>query len=275
MPPTASQDLHERAAFSAVLEADGGDPAVTPPRLIVDPDAARASAPQPFPAPALAPVLRDASAARPGDVVAALYPAILPDAPARERLARAGLRLSAWVVRAGRIGDERARTHGHVTPSVAELYEIWAGEALLYAQSDVRPEVGDVVTWRLSPGDKALLPPDWVGVLVNVGDAPLAAGVWRASGGVPPPDPAPLAQTGGPAHFVLAASDRAGFRLEPNTRYRSVPVPRRVPPGALHAPPWNLNTGEPVLSTLRRAPDALRFLTAADPREFEAAWASL
>ncbi len=221
------------------------------------------------------PVLLDADAARADDVAYTLYRGVTPD-EAAEEIERRGLLYVALVARAGKLGPEWVRTRGHTnspapgTPlPFPEVHEVWQGRALLYLQTEAAPDVTDVVAMEMGPGDKAVVPPGWAGLVANIGAEPLALGSWRARECVPRYDA--LESLHGMAHFVLAGDGPGAYRFEPNTRYRSVPVPRPVP--AQDYPKLGLHKSEPMYTTFRRNPDSLRFMTR--PQDHENVWTAL
>nr|CAA9223951.1 hypothetical protein AVDCRST_MAG63-654 [uncultured Armatimonadetes bacterium] len=254
--------------------------------IAVDVDAARlrfsagvsAPAPDRRTAGELRAMLRDPGAAAEAladDVVYTLYPGLATDETGEE-MGRRGLRYVALVVRAGTVGAEWVRTRGHTNSHAAgtpvpfpEVHEVWHGLALLYLQTAVAPEVDDVVAVPLGPGDKAVVPPGWASLLVNIGASPLAVGTWRPADCVTRHEE--LEALGGMAHYVLAGGEPGAYAFEPNTRYRTVPVPRIVP--ARDLPEFGLHRDEPMFTTFRRNPDFFRFLTR--PQDHDAQWTSL
>lgn len=225
---------------------------------------------------ALRPVLLDPNLpADPDAPVYTLYQDLASEEVADE-IQRRGLTYRAVVLRAGKLGEERTRTRGH-TSSLApgttipfpEVYEVWHGRALVYAQSEAAADVSDVVALELAPGNKAIQPPGWASLIANIGEEPLVLGAWCARERLPIYDA--LAALGGMAHFILDNQGAPPYRFQPNTRYRTVPVPRVVP--APDYPDFGLHKSEPMLTTFRRNPDFFRFLTR--PQDYDHVWTAL
>ncbi len=268
-----TDDLSARAGLDVSLgRAENGGP----PTLVWGPNAAPAPVPDVRRASDLSCVLFDAAGS--GDPDAPVYvlhrDAATPET--RPEIERRGLLFVAVAVRAENLGEEKARTRGHVNSHAArtaivfpEVIEVWHGRALVYLQA--RPDAeagGDVAAIELAPGDKTVVPPGWASVVVNIGggDA-LVYGSWRAR--ECEPQHAALDALGGMAHFVLDASN--GYGLEPNTRYRSTPIPRILP--ARDLPMLGLPRTEPMFTTFRRNPDVLRFMTR--PQDYANVWTTL
>lgn len=267
-----TDDLSARAGLDVSLgRAEHGGPPV-----LVWGASVAAPVPEARRARDLAPVLFDA--ARAGDPDAPVYvlhrDVATPET--RPEIERRGLLFVASVVRAAPLGEEKARTRGHVNSHAArtatvfpEVVEVWHGRALVYFQAKADAEAGgDVATLELAPGDKAVVPPGWASLVVNVGDDALVYGSWRAR--ECEPQHAALEALGGMAHFILAAPNN-GYGLEPNERYRSAPIPRSLP--ARDFATLGLLRTEPMFTTFRRNPDVLRFMTR--PQDHANVWTTL
>ena len=75
---------------------------------------------------------------------------------------------------AGRIGDEPVRSQGHihaVAPhcgwSTPELFEIWEGRAVIYAQERATDDPGRCFAITANVGDKVVVPPQWAHCVIN------------------------------------------------------------------------------------------------------------
>lgn len=300
-PPAGAGDLHAFAGFDVALVSGGDGPGASPelrfgPSVSAPPPAQRTRAEmrpflrEPPPASAAAPESPSAAASDERDVLYTVYRGVAP-AEAQDAIEQRGLLYVALVMRPGTIaaaagpdgaddGDaEWVRTRGHTNSLAAgtpipfpEVHEVWHGRALAYLQKEAAPDVSDVVTVLLGPGDKIVIPPGWASLMVNVDpDRPLAFGSWRPRDCVP--RYTDLEALGGMAHFVIAEPARADrpFRFEPNTRYRNAPIPRAAP--ARDYPEFGLQGGTPMLTTFRRNPDFFRFL--ARPQDHDAVWSGL
>lgn len=86
----------------------------------------------------------------------------------------------------GRLGDEPVRSQGHVHAvaphcgwSTPELFEIWQGKAIIYAQEHVQDDPGRCIAIEAGPGDQVVVPPAWAHYVVNADpETPLVFGAW-------------------------------------------------------------------------------------------------
>ncbi len=74
----------------------------------------------------------------------------------------------------GRLGEEPVRSQGHVhgvAPhsglSTPELFEIWEGRAIIYAQESVGDDPGRCIAVEAGPGDQVVVPPNWAHFVAN------------------------------------------------------------------------------------------------------------
>lgn len=173
-----------------------------------------------------------------------------------------GLGFGVVVDAAGTIGREYVRSQGHVhsTPpggdlAYSEVYEIWTGQGTVYLQDRAEATVNDVVLIDVEPGDKVIIPPGWVHVMVNRGSTPLVFGAVYAL------DAAllyePLRALGGTAWYVLADGS-----LAPNPRYAARPQPRRMK--AREYPAFGAISSRPMLDLLAGQPDLYDFVARPD-----------
>ena len=91
-----------------------------------------------------------------------------------EELKKRMLLVGAVAYAAGRIGDEPVRSQGHihaVAPhcgwSTPELFEIWEGRAIIYAQERATDEPGRCFAVHAKVGDKVVVPPKWAHCVIN------------------------------------------------------------------------------------------------------------
>lgn len=127
---------------------------------------------------------------------------------------------------AGRLGEEPTRSQGHVHSiaphsgwSPPELFEILAGEAIIYAQQNTDDDPGTCVAVSAREGDKVVVPPGWAHCVINADPARrMVFGAWcdRQYGFVYDG----VRAHGGLAWFpVLRSGDEIGWR--PNPSYRT------------------------------------------------------
>lgn len=79
------------------------------------------------------------------------------------------------VYAAGRLGREPVRSQGHVhalSPhsgwSAPELFEIWEGRAIVYAQQFAADDPGRCYAIHAAAGDRIVVPPGWAHCVINV-----------------------------------------------------------------------------------------------------------
>jgi glucose-6-phosphate isomerase len=79
---------------------------------------------------------------------------------------------------AGRLGREPVRSQGHVHAislhsgwSPPELFEIWEGRAVVYAQQYLGDEPGICVAVEAGPGDQVVVPPGWAHCVMNLDES--------------------------------------------------------------------------------------------------------
>jgi glucose-6-phosphate isomerase, archaeal len=86
----------------------------------------------------------------------------------------------------GRLGNEPIRSQGHVhkktrnnTLSPPEIYEIWAGKAIIYMQEYVEDHPGRCYAVEAGPGEVVIVPPDWAHATISADpETPLTFGAW-------------------------------------------------------------------------------------------------
>jgi len=75
---------------------------------------------------------------------------------------------------AGKLGKEPVRSQGHVHAiaphsgwSPPELYEIWEGKAIIYAQEFAADDPGRCIAVTAGPGEHVVVPPGWAHAVIN------------------------------------------------------------------------------------------------------------
>ena len=116
--------------------------------------------------------LRDPSCEGPDPVYS-----IVMDVGRREHsdeLARRMLLFGVVVYAAGQLGEEPVRSQGHIHAiaphcgwSTPELFEIWEGRAIIYAQESADDDPGRCFAVTAGPGDKVVVPPGWAHAVIN------------------------------------------------------------------------------------------------------------
>jgi len=87
---------------------------------------------------------------------------------------------------AGRLGKEPVRGQGHVHAiaphsgwSPPELYEIWEGTAIIYAQRFTADDPGRCIAVTAGPGEKVVTPPGWAHAVINADtEQQMVFGAW-------------------------------------------------------------------------------------------------
>lgn len=92
----------------------------------------------------------------------------------REELQRRMLLFGVVVYAAGSLGEEPVRSQGHVHAiaphcgwSTPELFEIWEGRAIVYAQERAADDPGRCVAVVAKAGDQVVVPPNWAHCVIN------------------------------------------------------------------------------------------------------------
>ena len=146
------------------------------------------------------------------------------------------LLFGAVVYAAGALGEEPVRSQGHthaVAPhsgwSPPEIFEIWTGRAIVYAQQSAGDLPGRCVAVYAQAGDKVVVPPGWAHCVINADPRRrMAFGAWcdRQYG---------FDYTGVRAHRGLAwfplLRKSGEMTWERNTRYQKSTLERRGPRG--------------------------------------------
>ena len=222
---------------------------------------------------AIRPSLRDPGCEGPDNVYAIAMDVGRP--ADRPGLLERNLLYGAVAYAAGRLGDEPVRSQGHIhadSPkhgwSTPELYEIWAGRAVILMQE--RCVAGDADPGRCfavsaGPGEVVVVPPAWAHATLSADPTqPLVFGAWcdRDYGFV---------YGGVRAHGGLAwfprLDDAEALHWSANESYKASPLLRKEP-----RPYPDLNV-EPDRSIYRQhQADPDRFLWVTDPARAAEVW---
>jgi glucose-6-phosphate isomerase, archaeal len=190
----------------------------------------------------------------------------------RQELARRMLLFGVVVYASGRLGDEPVRSQGHIhliAPhcgwSTPELFEIWEGRAIVYAQEFATEDPGRCIAISAGPGDQVVVPPGWAHCVIN-GDPQrrMVFGAWcdRQYGFAYDQ----IRARHGLAWFpVLDADDK--LQWEPNPHYRLSKVSRR---SARAYPELRLDPDFPIYEQFARNPDAVQWVS--EPSVVKALW---
>ena len=173
---------------------------------------------------------------------------------------------------AGKLGDEPVRSQGHihaVAPhcgwSTPELFEIWEGRAIIYAQESADDSPGRCFAVKAEPGDKVVVPPGWAHSIINTNpETRMMFGAWcdRQYGFV---YDAILAHHG-LAWFPVLDDERT-IHWEPNPRYRSTNLSIRSPRAY---PELGLAPHTPIYEQFANDPESVQWVS--EPARIAPVW---
>jgi glucose-6-phosphate isomerase, archaeal len=190
----------------------------------------------------------------------------------REELKRRMLLYGLVTYGRGRLGKEPVRSQGHVHRVVArsgwsppEIYEIWAGRAVVYMQEFAADDPGRCFAVTAEPGDVVVVPPGWAHATLSASqEAPLTFGAWcdRDSGF----EYDEVRARRGLAWYALL-DDCGQLEWRRNTRY----VSREL----LMGPPDSyqklfLRKGVPIYTQFERNPEAVQWVS--EPARMSDVW---
>ncbi len=190
----------------------------------------------------------------------------------RQELERRMLLFGVVVYAAGRLGDEPVRSQGHihtVAPhcgwSTPELFEIWQGRAIVYAQESAGDNPGRCIAITAGPGDQVVVPPNWAHAVINADPfSQVVFGAWcdrqygftydqvRAHGGL--------------AWFPVF-NGNSQIRWESNPSYTTSNIAVR---SARAYPELGLNRRVPIYAQFAANPESVQWVS--DPARFEPLW---
>jgi glucose-6-phosphate isomerase len=163
---------------------------------------------------------------------------------------------------AGQLGSEPVRSQGHVHAiaphcgwSTPELFEIWQGHAIIYAQENTTDDPGRCVAIAAGPGEQVVVPPNWAHCVINAEHAQrMVFGAWcdRQYGFVYDG----VRAHGGLAWFPLL-TESGEIRWEKNPRYLSSPL--RVS-NARSYPELGLQSDLPIYRQYQKNPESVQWV---------------
>ena len=190
---------------------------------------------------------------------------------------RAGLQermllFGAVLYASGRLGSEPVRSQGHihaVAPhcgwSTPEIFEIWSGTAIVYAQEFAADYPGRCIAVVAGPGEKVVVPPGWAHCVINADcNRLMAFGAWcdRQYGF----DYTGVRSHGGLAFFPVVAPD-GRIEWTRNPRYRSVPLAERK---TRDYPELILDPDTPIYEQYQSNPESVEWV--AQPQRLASLW---
>jgi len=191
----------------------------------------------------------------------------------REKLQRRMLLFGVVAYAAGRLGDGPVRSQGHIHKiaphcgwSTPELFEIWQGRAIVYAQESIEDDPGRCVAITAGPGDQVVVPPNWAHAVINTDPTTqLVFGAWcdRQYGF----DYDKVRAHGGLAWFPTF-NGNSHVRWEPNPSYVSSAIAVR---SARAYPELGVSARMPIYAQFAANPESVQWVS--DPARFEPLWA--
>lgn len=173
---------------------------------------------------------------------------------------------------AGKLGDEPVRSQGHVHAvaphsgwSPPELYDIWEGQAIIYAQEFAADNPGRCFAITARPGDKVVVPPGWAHAVINSDPSRrMVFGAWcDQQYGF---DYTGVREHGGLAHFPLVTSD-GSIQWTANDRYHANQLVQR---GSRTYPELGLTSDKPIYTQYRNCPQSVQWVS--QPQLFVDLW---
>jgi glucose-6-phosphate isomerase len=173
---------------------------------------------------------------------------------------------------AGRLGKEPVRSQGHVHAiaphsgwSPPELYEIWEGTAIIYAQEFAADDPGRCIAVTAGPGEKVVTPPGWAHAVINADTSRrMVFGAWcdRQYGF----DYTGVRAHGGLAYFPIVTADGA-IEWVVNHRYHATGLQQRK---ARTYPELGLGPVAPIYAQYRSCPESVEWV--AQPQRLVQLW---
>lgn len=175
---------------------------------------------------------------------------------------------------AGRLGDEPVRSQGHIHApaphsgwSTPELFEIWEGRAIVYAQEFAEDDPGRCIAVEAGPGDQVVVPPGWAHCVINADEGSrmvFAALCERQYGFLYDR----VRAHGGLAWFPLLRDGRIEWQANP--KYSKSLLDVRCP---RTYPELGLDANVSIYRQYRQNPDAVQWIS--EPAQLATLWKTL
>lgn len=175
---------------------------------------------------------------------------------------------------AGRIGIEPVRSQGHIHAraphsgwSTPELFEIWEGRAIIYAQESAGDDPGRCIAVEARPGEQVVVPPGWAHCVINAGenDRMVFGALCERQFGF---EYDAIRAHGGLAWFPVLR--HGGVEWHENPRYKKSTLKMRK---TRAYPELGLDAKVPIYSQYQRNPEAVQWVS--DPQRLAALWPNL
>ena len=167
----------------------------------------------------------------------------------------------------GRLGNEPVRSQGHVHKksefannwSTPEVYEIWAGRAIIYMQESAGRNPGRCFAVQAKAGQVVIVPPGWAHSTISLdSDIPMTFGAWcdRDYGF----DYKDVRANNGLAWFPMFNSqDILEWRRNPAYRMTSL-----VEKTARDYPEFDIQSDQPIYTQFEENPEKFLFVSRPD-----------
>lgn len=182
------------------------------------------------------------------------------------------LLFGAVVYAAGTLGSEPVRSQGHIHATAShsgwsppEIFEIWTGRAIIYAQQYAEDDPGRCVAVHVKAGEQVVVPPGWAHSVINADPSRrMAFGAWcdREYGF----DYAGVRAHHGLAWFPVLTRGH-GIFWEPNPSYSPSHLEQH---GARGYSELGLNGSRSLYQQFTDNPESVMFVT--DPKRAAAIW---
>lgn len=191
-----------------------------------------------------------------------------------DELRRRYLLFGIVVYASGRLGDEPVRSQGHIHApaphsgwSTPELFEIWEGRAVIYAQESAEDNPGRCIAVAAGPGDQVVVPPGWAHCVINADEnhPMIFAALCERQYGF---DYDRVRAHGGLAWFPVLHG--GGIEWRPNSRYRKSSLRVR---GPRSYPELGLDAKTSIYQQYRSNPEAVQWVS--EPARAAALWPTL
>lgn len=175
---------------------------------------------------------------------------------------------------AGQLGKEPVRSQGHIHTiaphsgwSPPEVFEIWEGKAIIYAQEFATDNPGRCIAITAEPGEKVVVPPGWAHAVINADTQKrMVFGAWcdRQYGF----DYAGIRGHGGLAYFPVVEPNST-IVWKDNPRYQSTGLQER---GNRTYPELDLESHRSLYAQYRARPESMEWVS--HPQLFAELWPS-
>lgn len=186
-------------------------------------------------------------------------------------LKKRNLLYGAMIFDKGVIGEEPVRSQGHIhavslscKASTCEVYEIWAGKAIIYMQETANDDPGKCYAVHANQGDVVIVPPGWAHCTINADPSQaMLFGAWciRDFGF----DYEDIRKHQGVAFFPKMCNNQLEFVKNPN--YATAEL---IHVKARTYPEFQIQPNIPIYTQYEHEPDLFTFVT--NPQSADEIW---